>query len=41
MHDPEVYENPHEFRPERFIKDGQLDAGTRDPYEYVFGFGRR
>ncbi|KAI0697627.1 cytochrome P450 [Cerioporus squamosus] len=41
MHDPEIYENPHEFRPERFIKDGQLDAGARDPYEYVFGFGRR
>ena len=41
MHDPEVYDNPHEFRPERFIKDGQPDAGARDPYEYVFGFGRR
>ena len=41
MHDPLVYENPEEFKPERFLKDGKLDPNVRDPYEFVFGFGRR
>lgn len=41
MHDPEIYENPDDFDPDRFIKDGQLDPNVRDPAEYVFGFGRR
>ena len=41
MHDPETYENPDEFRPERFIRDGRLDNSVRDPFDYVFGFGRR
>lgn len=41
MHDPEAYPNPEVFRPERFIRDGKLDASTRDPYQFVFGFGRR
>ena len=42
MHDPEVYDDPETFRPERFIRDGKLDTtSVRDPSEYVFGFGRR
>ena len=41
MHDPEVYEEPFEFRPERFIRDGMLDPSVRDPVDYVFGYGRR
>lgn len=41
MHDPEAYEDPLEFRPERFIKDGKLDPSVRDPTNYMFGFGRR
>ncbi|KAI0752766.1 cytochrome P450 [Daedaleopsis nitida] len=41
MHDPDVYKDPDEFRPERFIKDGRLDATVRDPSKFVFGFGRR
>ena len=41
MHDPAVYEDPDVFRPERFIRDGKLDPDVRDPYAYVFGFGRR
>ena len=41
MHDPKVYEDPEEFRPERFLKDGRMDPHVRDPYSFVFGFGRR
>ena len=41
MHDPDAYEDPFEFRPERFIRDGQLDPTVRDPVAFVFGFGRR
>ncbi|RPD57200.1 CyP450 monooxygenase [Lentinus tigrinus ALCF2SS1-7] len=41
MHDPETYEDPDAFRPERFIRDGTLNSDVRDPYEFVFGFGRR
>ena len=41
MHDPETYDCPSEFRPERFIKDGKLDPSVRDPVGFIFGFGRR
>ena len=37
MHDPEVYPNPMEFQPERFL--GETPAP--DPHALVFGFGRR
>ncbi|TBU44100.1 cytochrome P450 [Dichomitus squalens] len=41
MHDPDVYEDPDVFRPERFIRDGKLDSTVQDPAAFVFGFGRR
>ncbi|KAI0690874.1 cytochrome P450 [Cerioporus squamosus] len=41
MHDPKTYEDPDVFRPERFKHDGKLDPNVQDPYEFVFGFGRR
>ncbi|KAI0670955.1 CyP450 monooxygenase [Trametes maxima] len=42
MHDPDVYEHPDEFRPERFIRDGALDTTAQpDPTSFAFGFGRR
>ncbi|KZT42515.1 cytochrome P450 [Sistotremastrum suecicum HHB10207 ss-3] len=46
-HDEEVYPNPNEFRPERFLtKTNGGDCETekdlpRDPGEMVFGYGRR
>ena len=42
MHDPNIYEDPYEFRPERFIRNGRLDfSNAPDPATFVFGFGRR
>lgn len=41
LHDPEVFEDPEEFRPERFLRDGELDDTARDPYAFAFGYGRR
>jgi len=41
MHDPKVFDNPMEYQPERYLKDGKLDPDVRDPLCVVFGFGRR
>ncbi|KAH6908270.1 cytochrome P450 98A3 [Coprinopsis sp. MPI-PUGE-AT-0042] len=41
MHDPDVFEDPMEFRPERYLKDGQLDPSVLDPEAAAFGYGRR
>ncbi|KAH9889804.1 CyP450 monooxygenase [Cubamyces lactineus] len=42
LHDPREYEDPDEFRPERFLEDdGTPKAGIRDPTDLAFGFGRR
>ncbi|KAI0373885.1 CyP450 monooxygenase [Pilatotrama ljubarskyi] len=41
LHDPEAYNDPDVFRPERFIRDGKLDHTVRDPVSFAFGFGRR
>jgi hypothetical protein len=39
--DEEVYPDAESFKPERFIKDGDLNKAIRDPRDIVFGFGRR
>jgi len=41
MHDPEVFNDPMVFQPERYLKDGENDPDVRDPDSAVFGFGRR
>ncbi|TEB27961.1 O-methylsterigmatocystin oxidoreductase [Coprinellus micaceus] len=41
MHDPETFERPFDFVPERYLKDGKIDPSTPDPEYGSFGFGRR
>jgi len=40
FHDESVYDDPFAFKPERFLKNGQLDPKVKTP-EAAFGFGRR
>ena len=40
--DESAYPDPHAFKPERFLKDGQINPEVRDPEETgAFGWGRR
>lgn len=41
LHDVTAYPNPLRFNPDRYLKDGKLDVGVRDPETAAFGFGRR
>ena len=42
MHDEEVYPDPFDFKPERFLdKNGQPDMSVPQPDSAFFGFGRR
>lgn len=42
LHDPEMYQDPSAFIPERFLhKDGTLDTELAKDVELGFGFGRR
>ena len=40
LNDPEVYPNPSEFNPERFLANDGKKSQT-DPRTICFGFGRR
>jgi len=41
LHDPSIYPDPFEFKPERFLKNGIIDNDVLDPIAVAFGFGRR
>ena len=42
LRDPQVYPQPEDFVPERFLDSaGNLDVRGRDPADVMFGFGRR
>jgi len=41
LHDPKRYPEPEEFRPERYLKDGQINPEVLDPTVIAFGAGRR
>lgn len=40
-HDPEMFERPFNFVPERYLKDGTIDESVPDAEIAAFGFGRR
>jgi len=41
LNDRKVFDNPQEFQPERYLKDGNPNPDARDPECAAFGFGRR
>jgi len=41
LNDERDYPESHIFKPERFLKNGQLDSSVKDPMDIAFGFGRR
>ncbi|OCH91504.1 CyP450 monooxygenase [Obba rivulosa] len=41
LHDPQMYPEPEEFKPERYLKDGKMSADVMDPAMAAFGAGRR
>ena len=41
LHDENVFTDPGEYRPERYLKEGRLDTAVRQPEVCAFGVGRR
>ncbi|KAF9466030.1 cytochrome P450 [Collybia nuda] len=41
LHDPEIYPSPEEYRPDRWLRDGQINPDIPDPSIAAFGYGRR
>jgi cytochrome P450 len=39
LHNPDVYPEPHSFKPERYFKDGKLDDEVSTSH-IGYGFGR-
>ena len=40
-HKTDLFPNPTEFRPERHLGSEKKDDPAADPWQFVFGFGRR
>ena len=41
LHDPKVFNNPAEYLPDRYMKDGKLNPDVMDPNSMAYGYGRR
>ena len=41
LNDPKVFNNPMEYQPERYLKDGKLNPDMMDRDSVAFGYGRR
>ncbi|KAG2021156.1 cytochrome P450 [Coprinopsis cinerea AmutBmut pab1-1] len=41
LHDPNTFDTPMEFNPERYLKDGKINPNVVDSEIAAFGFGRR
>ena len=41
FHNESLYPDAHTFKPERFLKGGQIDPNVKDPEKLIFGWGRR
>ena len=41
LHDPKIFDNPMEYQPERYLKDGKLNPDLKDRDSVAFGYGRR
>ena len=41
FNDENEYPDPETFKPERYLNNGDLENGPRNPVDVIFGFGRR
>jgi cytochrome P450 len=41
LHDPDTFDRPDDFYPERYLKDDKIDPLVPDSELAAFGFGRR
>ncbi|KAF7296361.1 Cytochrome P450 [Mycena chlorophos] len=41
LHDEKIYQEAHQFKPERFLRNGQINPDIMDPDIAAWGFGRR
>ncbi|KAI0715664.1 cytochrome P450 [Cerioporus squamosus] len=41
LHNPDTYQDPDKFIPERYLKEGKPNPDIRNPATILFGFGRR
>ena len=41
LHNPKTSNNPMEYQPDQYLKDGKLNPDVMDPDSVAFSFGRR